>query len=116
MAGFQYYLPGWSRDSITPKEIEAAGLAYAFEKPGRKSVRRVLANGPDKADGGSGQGLVLADPARVDSSQTGIYQDWQTWRKHPTANYYVGVNKNELPGPDDLAREKQIPGVMMELA
>jgi len=106
MAGLLYYLPGKTR-AISPKEVVAAGLDYAFERrrdtTGPRFTATPVRNGPDGKEG-----VVLADSPSV--PRIGYFQDEQTWRQIPGTEAWVGMFANDRPKPDDLARREPLPG------
>lgn len=109
MAGFLYYLPG--RSSVTPAELQKLGLEYAFVDLGAKHLRPVREKGPD-----GGRGVIVACNRRVDSSDCGYYAVKQEWKHHAGLGVWVGMTKGKVPGPEDLAHAKQLPGKKLRLA
>lgn len=107
-SGFLYYLPQHATDTISPQQIVAAGLGYAFENPGSKSCNPLHGAAP----GGSG-GAIIFDPARV--QRHGYQPTLQTWQKHESAGYWVGIWKDDKPGPDDLQKAKPLSGTPVKL-
>lgn len=107
-SGFLYYLPQHATDTISPQQIVAAGLGYAFDNPGSKSCNPLHGAAP----GGSG-GAIIFDPART--PRNGYQPTLQTWQKHESAGYWVGMWKDDKPGPDALEKAKPLPGTPVEL-
>jgi hypothetical protein len=97
MNQFLYYIPG------DPSSVAAAGLAYAFEC---EPTRRGCLHGPD-----GGQGVV----ASADDEGIGYYKDRQTWVQIPGSPCWLGWYIDRKPGPTDLARKQQLPGVSVRL-
>ena len=106
MAGLLYFLPGQGR-GIGLEEIKTLGLGYAFDrKPTTPGVQR----GPDgKA------GILLADPRCVPEHRIKFYPDQQTWRRIPSIDAWVGLYTDDRPKPNDLIRQKTLPGHWVEL-
>ena len=42
--------------------------------------------------------------------RVGYFPDNQEWHKAPGGEYWLGIDTHKRPGPDDLVREKTIPG------
>lgn len=102
MNGFLYYISGKTRE-ITADEIKECGLGYAI--PAEKTAGGVMA-GPDGKNG-----VILADARRVLAHRVQYKADEQTWRRVPgTAGSWVGMWNDGVPGPADLARDKQLAG------
>lgn len=109
MSGLLYYLPTLEHAELG--EMAELGLAYAFEN--NCTPRPVRGAGPDGE-----QGVVIYDSTRV--PKPGYYPEQQTWLKIPgnPAGAWVGCykNKNEPVTPEDLARQEQLSGHLVELA
>jgi len=105
MPGFLYYLPGEAR-KLTREELDEVGLTYAFD-------RNPTSNGCRAGPGGK-SGMVLASG----DTKVGYYPDQQTWKRIPgnKADAWVGIYADSPPGPDDLARDKQLDGHLVELS
>jgi hypothetical protein len=88
---FLYYQP----DGESPP-------GYAFDGP--PPCTRACLRGPD-----GGKGVTLGASA----DGLGYYPDRQTWRKLPESNCWVGCDT--LPGPRELRRARQLPGVPVQL-
>ena len=104
LAGFLYYVPG--RSSVTLESAKEVGISHAFER--QPSCRAVVANGPD-----GGSGCIAIDPSW--DITPGHYPDDQSWVAAPATEcgsppYWLGFLKEDPPRPEDLAREKQLPG------
>lgn len=109
MAGLLYYLPGAARSVMLP-QIEAMGLGHVFDRFTPHSSVGV-SRGPD-----SNNGAVLAVAATVPSEIVGYYPDRQTWKKAPGKSWWVGVDGNNPPKPEDLGRDEILPGHLVRLA
>lgn len=112
MPGFLYYFPG--ETSLSIDGIRKAGLGYAFETD-RFTASQVLANGPDR-----GSGLIVADWPGGNDRLVGCYPDRQVWRSSPLTPHpsplFIGMYRDEPPGPRDLARREQLAGEPVTLA
>lgn len=106
MSSFLYFMPGRGID-VTDEDIAAAtGLAHAFEgRPATSEVRE----GPDGE-----RGVLLAD-RKVEPSRFNYRAESQVWRKLLVSHVWVGMYKDNPPGPEDLAREQQLRGEWVEL-
>lgn len=99
---FLYYMPGRGTPP-TLSDLAALGLDYAFPHDRQLCTPMVAANGPD---GGSG---MIAAYDTLDRP-IGFYREQQTWRKKPASDIWVGLYKEQKPGPAELAKEKVIHG------
>jgi hypothetical protein len=97
MIGFLYYVPT-TKQTLNLSDMQAAGLGYAFD---RDCVPRAVSNGPDGAGG-----VVCG----TTSKGLGYFSDRQKWRKIPGSSAWVGMAKDDPPGPDELSREEQLGG------
>lgn len=115
MAGLLYY---WGkRDTgVTPPELVAGGLGYAFDA--ESPIARVgCGNGPDGA-----YGVIIADDRHTAGKQIGYYPDAQRWVKLPgikpekstleekAGELWVGCWKDSPPTPEQLQREQMLDG------
>lgn len=103
MPGLLYFLADRDR-TITPDDLRRIGLGHAFD-------RRVAGNNATGALGGR-NGVVLADPTRVESHRIGYYPDRQQWFQMPMpdVNAWVGRYTDAPVKPEDLARAEQLDG------
>jgi len=111
MPAFFYYLPG---SDVSPRRIAALGLGYAL---GGSFARRDVHGGPD-----GGDGVLLADAARLAGDELGYYPAKQKWRiaaagsprtgpQSPDCAYFIGLYANHpAPGPADLLRPDALQG------
>ncbi len=102
MNGFLYFIEG--KNTVTKADLEAAGLAYAFDGP---FSFREAGTGPGAA------GVVVGVGENI-----GFYPDRQTWLPIPgSPGVFLGFEIAETkPKPADLARTEQIDGYVVELA
>lgn len=107
MRSFLYFVP--NKNTLTPDEAAALGLAYALD--GSIECRQVTGSGP-----AGQQGVVCVHAEKYDAGQLAYYPKTQEWRQIPGSEVWVGHAKGELPGPEDLARTKQLDGQRVELA
>ena len=119
MSGFLYYIPG--RRALDPADLPKLGLGHLLDEPERSDqshvglTRREVNAGPDN----QGAGLVVG----VGGGPVGYWPEHQRWELlHAPASegdgqpaVYVGYYPDAPPGPDGLARSKQIPGHNVEL-
>jgi hypothetical protein len=105
MRTFFYFVPG--RDSLRVADLAALGLAYAFE--------RGIDCRPAMGVLGGQNGVVFAQQDSYAEGQLGYYADRQVWKQAPGSALWVGHYKEQLPGPEDLARKKQLDGHWLEL-
>lgn len=111
MRTFFYFVP--NRETVRPEDLAALGLAYAFE-------RGVECRGAMNVLGGQ-NGVVCAQTDSFEFGQLGFYAGQQVWQPGPPAGdsgkpaFWVGHFKDQLPGPDDLARKKQLDGQWLEM-
>lgn len=102
MGAFLYYIP--KRQAADADTIAAAGLAYAITP---SIAHRGTSGGPDGA-----AGVIVA---QGDAKGVGYFADAQTWLQAPGSEFWIGYTTDDPPGPDDLARAKQIAGHEVEL-
>jgi len=102
MAGLLYFVPERDR-TITLDQVRELGLGYAFER------RVVGSNATGAIDGRNG--VVLADPTRVEGHRIRYLPDRQTWRKIPglQGEAWVGCYTGGVQ-PPDVARADQLQG------
>lgn len=113
------------RDTITSDKLKAAGLGDIFRDRmsnndlagnGRNAISYVM-HGPDGVAGVLLQPLA-AEPQESDGVGLGYYPDRQQWVKVEVGGkvgYYIGYDPSNLPGPQDLERDKMISGYMEQL-
>lgn len=106
MSCFLYYKPG-HKQPVTKADVEAWGLSYAIDDPVSSPVRG------ETPDGGAG--FVVADKQRLGSGAPMIHRARQEWREMP-GGCWLGWEKDNPPGPDDLARDVLLAGVPLDLA
>lgn len=96
-----YFVP--HVQTVTAEKVKELGLGYADVKIGGRGV----SNGP----GGKHGVMTTNDP----SGSCGYYPDSQVWGAAPQGDaesppYWVGYDKDAIPGPDDLKRKEQVEG------
>jgi hypothetical protein len=102
MAGFLYFIPGASA-GLDAKAIAAARLAGVLcEGP---IVQQHTLRGP-----GGGPGVVAA--VSSEPSSVRFAPDRQQWQQ--AGGYWIGIEE-PAPGPEELARKKQLDGHLLEL-
>lgn len=110
MSGFLYFIPGATLPITMDALCKEHGLAHAFtDAPGvtpRPVTRGPLNNGP---------GVVVAVSGAQVDTRVGYYDDKQRWRKLPGSEVCVGVFRDDLPGPANLARPQQLPGHLVTM-
>lgn len=105
MASFLYYVPGGKRGI---RVADVPELAYAFEV-GLLS-HDIVADGLD-----GGAGVIIAERG-FPAERLGYYPDRQTWRRVPGTRYHVGVDRERMPRPEELARQRPVNGHLVRLA
>lgn len=108
MAGFLYFLPRSEPSAPSLDAIAAAGLGYAFDTQPEAVTCRM--NSPC----GLGPGFVLGDQSRMGDYSVKYAPAEQEWRKLP-CGCVVGWYRDAPPGPDDLARDEQLPGYSLTM-
>lgn len=106
---FLYFFP--DRNSLGRDELAGLGLGYMLEPDSPLSTVGVNA-GPE---GGPG-GVVFAAVAGPAAAHVGLHRERQTWRQIPGSPAWVGHYRDQVPGPEQLARREQIVGHVVELA
>lgn len=114
MAGFLYFVPTAQTEKQAYELLRAGGAGHATEGV----VTKTFGPGPD------GSGGILAPWSPVTKANRAgncVYREAeQEWRKSPIggdeATWWLGWWKADPPTPDDLARERQIQGHLVELA
>jgi len=117
---FQYYLPGVTREHVTRDALLNSPLANVlWDVLGRPAlydarirVFPVHAKGPDGLSGS-----IVAVMPRGNLPFTPGVRTGQEWVEVQTADpvYWIGMDPNAVPKPDDLAREHIVPGEEHEL-
>lgn len=107
MPGLLYFVPG--RPFTAPELVRQHRLGYAFAAD--PLLRQVPGGGPDGE-----AGIVLVDRGRVPEHDIGYHASRQVWRRIPGGKAWVGHYLDAgQPGPDDLARPRQLRGHAVEL-
>jgi hypothetical protein len=113
MAGFLYFLPN-AKQSDVPGNLSRWGLTYLVdgESPGRKLAAR-------QCSIGGVQGMVVGSLANfaIEEIKNSDQVEWQKFPKtFAEIPPQLGIVGGAMPGPSDLAREKQISGELTTLA
>lgn len=106
--GLIYFFPG-AGPTLSPADLEARGLGYAFD---RAPDCRQTGRGPD-----GGPGLLCS--GQLGGAALSYEASSQRWIEIPGAKApaWVGIWRDSPPpGPADLARPVQLPGHRVELA
>lgn len=109
MAGLLYYLPG--AEAATLADLQKAGIAHAFDVPGRGELPIMSGRPCEKGPDGSA-GVVLADHRVVEC--IGYFEKTQTWRRI-SDKAWVGFYTDDPPRPVDLACRAQLAGHLVQL-
>lgn len=104
MSQFLYYLPGYTKQELSPDVVTKAGLSYAFPAGTPHVCNPMPGTGPD-----GGVGAILTD-----SEHYRYNIDTQTWAD--AGGFWVGFQTDAPPGPDDLIRKRPLDGQLLELA
>jgi len=107
MAGFLYFKPG--QKTVTRQDLVDWGLAYAFS--GGCEAGPCLRNTPT-----GDNGVVFCDSKRQAGRTAKMDMAAQDWRKIPASDVWVGMWKDAVPTPAELARRPQMPGYRVKLA
>jgi len=105
MPGCLYYFP--RATAAAADALVAKHIPHAIDA-GDMTVRGV-ASGPD-----SHGGIIVAGP---NVPEAGYFSERQRWHRALGSHYHVGIYTDQpQPGPDDLARAKQVEGHPVTLA
>jgi len=103
MRGFLYFVPNKSGGESAKAVITEAGGAGILY-PG------IAANHTGAGPGGPG-GMMLSP-----KGPTAFDPNVQQWQRVPGGAYWIGIDTQNMPGPDDLIRQHPLPGHRVELA
>jgi hypothetical protein len=106
MSGFLYFLPT-AKQCVDASDLRALGLEHALRVDAGITCNRTE-SGP-----GNLAGLTIVIDG--DDMQAGFYEGKQTWRKARGGKFFVGIQNDRRPGPDDLARERLYEGTPVRL-
>lgn len=104
MNSLLYYVPGFTSQSLSKADVVKVGLAYAFPDGAPKWSNAAPGTGPD-----GNSGAIWTDSDRYQYNL-----DLQTWAQC-NDQFWVGYWNDAVPGPDDLARKRQLTGEFLEL-
>ena len=113
---YKLFFPGAS--GANDKHLHDRGLSDLARDSGADYERATRGPGPESA-GGMVACWKTGDP--MSDPPDGVPEDWE-WvpsppcGDRPKGDYWVGINPKAKPGPGDLARNKQLQGVPVELA
>lgn len=102
MSGFMYFVEGAQAPEPARRVILDAGADYALPF-GINCIK--------SGHGPGGPGGMLFSP-----TMTTVNTDAQIWERSACGTYWVGMDANKLPTPEDLAVENQISGHYVEMA
>jgi hypothetical protein len=111
MKSFLYFIPyPPEKQSICPEDLKSAGLGYAMEES-RGFTAIATSAGPSDKSG------ILIGFVGNDGAEPAIQYraDAQQWKESADGKFWVGLEKNSVLGPTDLARKRQISGKPMKL-
>lgn len=110
MPQFTYFIET-GRQACSPGDLRDAGIDYAMWSPSAFS-HLLTTSGPE----GKGGMLVQCLPDGA-STMVRYEPDKQSWRKGPGVppKYWVGVDNDAKPGPDDLKRQRVYDGTPVRL-
>jgi hypothetical protein len=107
MPSFLYFIPG-RHAGLSPKDLAAVGLAYAFDGP--ISQQDLLPGGGPNGTGG----MLLAPGDHCLPNRLSYQPAEQEWVEQ--AGFWLGRWKGETITPADLLRRKPLDGHAVELA
>lgn len=110
MSGFLYFRPQQTRN-VTPEDVTAWGLAYAFEAP---PLSRVCHNNTPTGQAG----VVFAEESRQEAGCVKMDMDGQEWElmvRPGQSDIYIGYWKDALPTAADLVRSNLIGGFRLRM-
>lgn len=102
MRQFLYFVV--NREALGREEAAKLGLGHAF--PNGLACRGV-GNGP-----GRQSGVICA----ADADGVGYWPERQEWLPAGLPGIWIGWARDQRPGPDDLRRERQVPGHLVTLS
>lgn len=110
MAGFLYFLPGEKGAGITEQCLRKFGLAHIREPDDTLHCREVI-------NCRFGAGALVVNKRNFDLAVK-FSEEIRWWPMPKTASTdgpqaQVGILGDQMPGPDDLARRKLIPGKLL---
>lgn len=107
MSHLIYFFPG--KHGVTDALLRDCGLSQVIE--GTVAESREVLNGP-----GDKSGVCAVFRRTSDSDVRVLYQESaQHWDECAGGAYWIGYWRDAVPGPQDLARQVQIDGHMVEL-
>jgi hypothetical protein len=122
MAGFLYFLPGYTRPTVPVDELARLGLTHLLDGDGRLPVVRPVVGGPGGGLTPAGGGAVIAIPERLAGRVAGYHPDAQEWPddateiapEGQTPRWRLGWWKDSPPTPEDLAKKRHIEGYHLD--
>lgn len=120
MPGFLYFVPGALNMGEAKAALEKAGAPHAVETVGRSGpmFNQISIPAAESAGGPAGSGYIVGrEGFHLYNKKT------QEWHRAPVLvegydgpGYWVGFERDAPPGPEELARQKQLAGHWVELA
>jgi hypothetical protein len=108
MSSFLYF----SEELTKPVQLadcQRLGLGYAFDaNPASMDITGRTPTG--------GRGWLFFDGKRIGNAFQGYKAEFQTWRKLPNSEVWVGFDNAKRPTPQSLARKELVPGELVMLA
>lgn len=103
MSGILYFVP--EVPAVPAEMLAELGLAEVL---GKSVTQAPINNGPDGKSG-------VIFKASTDDQPMGYKADTQRWVPGPKKQFWLGYDRENPPGPADLARETGLPGKWIEL-
>lgn len=100
MGDFLYYVEGWNT-ALAPAKACELGLGHVFGDGGVSMTRRHVMRGPD----GRPPGMLLGGPDADVSMRDNL-----VWQQMPDSRVWVGMDPDDVPRPEDVARRQLLAG------
>ena len=118
MPGFLYFVPHVTGPDAALDELRKAGAAHAAETVGASSpVCNQVSPGPGDLSGYvvGREGFYLFDKDSQEWQKAPVLVEGPGGKAYDGPGYWIGWRKDSPPGPDDLARQKQLDGHWVKL-